>query len=65
MINGMEQIRYTDKEQRDRAFEDFRQNGDEFEKKAVKFSEVESILKDGKPVKGAWRDVWCIAYPRS
>jgi hypothetical protein len=68
-INDMAQLRYADKGQRNRAFDDFIANGNELEKKAVKFSEVEPVVKNGKIVmrangKPEWRDVWCIAFPR-
>ncbi len=45
---SMEVITTTDKDQRDRLFNDLRQNGNDLEKQVVKFSGIEPVLdKDG------------------
>ncbi len=47
---SMEVITTTDKDQRDRLFEDLRKNGNELEKQVVKFSSNEPVFtSDGKP----------------
>lgn len=49
MRDNMEVITTTDKSQRDRLFQDLRQNGNELERQVVKFSGCEAILyPDGK-----------------
>jgi hypothetical protein len=70
MIANMEQIEYKSKEQRDLGFKDLILNGNDLEKKAIKFSKVEPIMKNDEIVRNSkgrpeWRDIWCIAYPRS
>ena len=80
MSNNFEVFTTADKVQRDAMFKDFRENGDEFEKQAVKFSSAEPVLgPDGKQ-DGYWkiyektgfpqwrplfRSTWSVAYPRS
>lgn len=74
----MEIITTTDKDTRDRMFEDLRTNGNELEKQVVKFSGVEPVLTDsGEPRgyfvsyrvtgKNQWRPLyrstWSVAYP--
>ena len=52
---SMEIVTTTDKDQRDRLFEDLRKNGNELERQVVKFSSVEPILgPDGKQ-DGYWK----------
>jgi hypothetical protein len=41
---AMEVVTTTDKDQRDRLFEDLRKNGNELERQVVKFSGVEPVL---------------------
>lgn len=49
MREGTEVITMTDKDKRDRLFEDLRQNGNAEERQVVKFSGVEPVLgTDGK-----------------
>ncbi len=48
---AMEIITTTDKDQRDRLFDDLRKNGTELEKQVVKFSGNEPVLdNEGKPL---------------
>ena len=74
-----EVITTTDKNKRDRMFQDLRQNGDELERQVVKFSSNEPILgeldtHDGRFVfydikkrhpqwRPAYRSTWSVAYP--
>jgi len=71
---SMNIITTTDKDQRDRIFEDLRANGDAGEKQAVKFSDVELIrpaLYEVKPghkrpsliAKAVYQTVWGVAHP--
>lgn len=76
---SMEVITSTDKGARDRLFEDLRKNGNELEKKVVKFSGNEPVMgEDGTPRgrfvsyirvtgKNQWRPLfrstWSVAYP--
>lgn len=49
MREGTEVFTTTDKDRRDRMFEDLRKNGDALEKQVVKFSGVEPVLgSDGQ-----------------
>jgi hypothetical protein len=57
---SMEVITTTDKARRDRMYKDLRENGDELERKVVKFSSVEpNPLKQGQ-----WISNWSIAWPK-
>jgi hypothetical protein len=68
-------ITTTDKDQRDRIYEDLRANGDEGEKKAVRFSSVELVTpaQYGEPKPGhkrptliakpVYRSTWSVAHP--
>lgn len=80
MTHNFEIITTTDKAQRDAMFKDFRENGNEFEKQAVKFSSVEPVMKDGGQImkfrfypgkkprvqpRPVFQSTWSVAYPRS
>lgn len=61
MDDNFEVITTTDKAKRDEMFEDFRTNGNELEKQAVKFSSSEP-----HPSKeGQYISTYSVAYPRS
>lgn len=76
-----EVITTHDKDVRDRLFEDLRKNGNELERKVVKFSGNEPVLgeantqdghfvfydkKNKKPQwRPAFRSTWSVAYPNS
>ncbi len=57
---AMNVITTTDKVQRDAIYKDFRENGDELEKQAVKFSSARR--KDGT-VGEEWESTYSVAYP--
>ncbi len=63
---GMEVITTTDKDQRDRMFDDLRKNGNRLERQVVKSSSVETVMvKDsisGKVVP-TYRSTYSVAYP--
>jgi hypothetical protein len=75
-VHNMETITTADKDQRDRMYADLRQNGDEFERQVVKFSDCELIgevkkyrrsgqLDGPYEIRSVYRSVWGLAYPRS
>ena len=59
----MEVITTHDKDVRDRLFEDLRKNGNELERKVVKFSGNELIRN--APHRPVYRSTWSVAYPNS
>lgn len=63
---GMEVITTTDKDQRDRMFDDLRKNGNRLERQVVKFSSVETVMVEdsvsGKAVP-TYRSTYSVAYP--
>jgi hypothetical protein len=73
-VHNMEVITTADKDQRDRMYADLRQNGDEFERQVVKFSDCEptgekKVILVGRATKMGfrliYRSIWGLAYPRS
>ncbi len=65
-MNNTEVVTITDKDARDRMYQDLRRNGDELERQVVKFSGCEQYyMDDGIIPKVAWRQTWGLAYPRS
>lgn len=48
-MNNTEVITTTNKDQRDRMFDDLRKNGNELERQVVKFSSNEPVFVDGTP----------------
>lgn len=64
MADNWETTTTTDKDVRDRAFEDLRKNGNELERQAVKYSSVEPHYDLDGFLKG-YRSTWSVAYPRS
>ena len=57
---AMNVITTADKVQRDAIYKDLRENGDEFEKQAVKFSSARR--KDGT-IGEEWESTYSVAYP--
>jgi hypothetical protein len=45
-MNNFEIITTLDKDQRDRMYQDFKMNGNDLEKQAVKFSDCEPVLDE-------------------
>ena len=72
MKNNFEVITTTDKDQRDRLFQDLRKNGNELEKQVVKFSGVEvvpnvdvvSTTDARRIIRKEYRSTFSVAYPR-
>jgi hypothetical protein len=79
-VNNFEVITTPDKETRDRLFEDLRTNGNELERKVVKFSGNEPVLNEigqqdyrftfyegsrNPQPRPIYRSNWSIAYPKS
>ena len=75
-----EVVTTTDKDQRDRLFEDLRKNGNALERQVVKFSGNQPVMKDGGQVmkfrfypgknprvqpRPVFESTWSIAYPAS
>jgi hypothetical protein len=74
MKHNTEVITTTDKDQRDRMYEDLRKHGDDLERQVVRFSdceptdEVEQVWYErGKKfhTRPVYRSTWGLAYPRS
>jgi len=58
-VNNMEVITMQDKDKRDEMYRDLRDNGDEFERQVVRFSDYQT--EPG----GNYVQTWSVAYPRS
>ena len=73
-MNNFEVITTTDKDKRDRGYQDLRQNGNELERQVVRFSscelteDVEHVWYERSKtfqVRPIYRSTWSLAYPRS
>ena len=77
-MNNMEVVTTPHKDQRDRMYQDLRQNGNELERQVIRFSSCEPVLEVGEPatiirihgrkgpgeIRQIWHSTWSIAYPR-
>ncbi len=65
---GTEVFTTTDKDRRDRMFEDLRKNGGALEKQVVKFSGVEEVpdvdVLTSTGLRKQYRSTWSVAYPK-
>jgi hypothetical protein len=64
-MHNTEVVTTTDKDARDRMYQDLRQNGNELERQVIKFSSCEEYFLDDGNLKIKWRQTWSLAYPRS
>lgn len=63
MENNYEVFTATDKAKRNQIYQDLKRNGNELERKVVKFSG--SQLDPNDPTDRKWFSNWSLAYPRS
>ena len=75
-MNNTEVMEFTDKVVRDGAFKDLRENGNDLERQAVRFSGCEKTgerriyrrpgqLDGPYELRPVYRSTWSVAYPRS
>lgn len=55
-MNNFEAMAYNDRDSRDRAFEDLQKNGNELERKAIRYT-------DPVNENGVWKTKYFLAYP--
>lgn len=65
MKDNTEVVTTDDKNQRDRMFDDLRQNGNQLEKQAVKFSGNRTTGKCDSKGRMTYVSTWSVAYPKS